>query len=112
MPSTPDPSYIKNIFDAIPENITREISEPLIDIKALQIERIVSKGHVSPQTGWYDQDKNEWVIVLKGAAILLFEDKSSVNMRASDYINIPAHKKHRVEWTDPEADTVWLSVNY
>ena len=112
MSSTPDPSDIKNIFDGIPENIMHEICEPLIDNKALKIERIISKGHVSPPTGWYDQDKNEWAMVLKGAAILLFEDKSSVNMKAGDYINIPAHKKHRVEWTDPETETVWLTVNY
>lgn len=107
-----DPSVIKNIFDTIPEVITHELCEPLIDNKALKIERIISKGHVSPKTRWYDQDKNEWVIVLKGAATLLFEDKSSVKMKTGDYINIPAHKKHRVEWTDPDTETVWLTVTY
>ena len=112
MSSKPDLTVIKNIFDTIPEVITREICEPLINTNALKIERIISKGHVSPQTGWYDQDKNEWVIVLKGAATLLFENNSSVQMKTGDYINIPAHKKHKVEWTDPETETVWLTVHY
>ena len=103
---------MNNIFDAIPENIDTEIFELLAKSNGTRIERIISKGHKSPDSGWYDQEKNEWVLVLRGEAILLFEDGTSVNLKAGDYINIPAHKKHKVEWTDPEIETVWLAVHY
>ncbi len=103
---------MNNIFDAIPENIDTEIFELLAKSETTRIERIISKGHKSPDSGWYDQDKNEWVLVLRGEAILLFEDGTSVNLKAGDYITIPAHKKHKVTWTDPEIETVWLAVHY
>lgn len=103
---------MNNIFDAIPENIDTEIFELLAKSETTRIERIISKGHKSPDSGWYDQDENEWVLVLRGEAILLFEDGTSVNLKAGDYINIPAHKKHKVEWTDPKIETVWLAVHY
>ncbi len=82
------------------------------DGDGIRIERIISKGHSSPQSGWYDQDKNEWVLLLKGEAVLLFADESSANLKSGDFINIPAHKKHKVEWTDPDTETIWLAVHY
>ena len=103
---------MKNIFETIPANIDTEICEQLAAGNGTRIERIVSKGHTSPDSGWYDQDENEWVLVLTGGAVLLFEDNSSINLKAGDYINIPAHRKHKVTWTDPETETVWLAVFY
>lgn len=103
---------MQNIFDAIPANLDAEVFERLIDGDAIRIERIISKGHSSPESGWYDQDKNEWLIVLKGEAIILFADESSVNLKTGDFIDIPAHKKHRVKWTDPGTETIWLAVHY
>ncbi len=103
---------MNNIFDAIPENIESEIFELLAKSDGTRIERIISKGHKSPDSGWYDQETNEWVLVLRGEAMLLFEDETSVNLKAGDYINIPAQKKHKVAWTDPEIETVWLAVHY
>ena len=101
-----------NIFDCIPENLDEEIFQQLVDGDNVRIERIISMGHSSPESGWYDQDRNEWVLVLKGEAVLLLEDEQTVNLKAGDYINIPAHKKHRVEWTDPDSETIWLAVHY
>lgn len=103
---------MNNIFNAIPENIEAELLEPLIESNGVKIERIISKGHKSPASGWYDQDNNEWVIVLKGEAILLFEDETSITLKAGDFINIEAHKKHKVEWTAPDIETIWLAVHY
>ncbi|MCK4675305.1 MAG: cupin domain-containing protein [Gammaproteobacteria bacterium] len=103
---------MNNIFDAIPENLKTEVFERLVKTDNVKIERIVSKGHKSPKPGWYDQDKNEWVLVLKGEAVLLFADESSVNLKAGDFIDIPAHKKHRVEWTAADVETIWLAVHY
>ena len=103
---------MKNIFENIPENISEEIYETLLKAKNLRVERIVSKGHSSPKDFWYDQDENEWVLVLRGNAKLLFDGDNTLELSAGDYINIPAHKKHRVEWTDPKAETIWLAIYY
>jgi cupin 2 domain-containing protein len=79
----------------------------------VRIERIVSVGHASPEGFWYDQNEDEWVVVLKGAARLMFEgERQPVEMRAGDFISIPAHKRHRVEWTTPNEPTLWLAVHY
>ena len=103
---------MNNIFDAIPKNLDAEIFEQLIESEDVRIERIISKGQTSPKSGWYDQDKNEWLIVLLGAAILSFEDESSIKLKTGDFINIVAHKKHKVAWTEPEIETIWLAVHY
>lgn len=103
---------MNNIFDAIPKSASTEIFETLIESEDIKIERIISRGHVTPDPGWYDQDKNEWVIVLKGEALLVFADGTSLNLKTGDYINIAAHKKHRVDWTDPDTETIWLAVHY
>lgn len=103
---------MKNIFEALPDKLDTEVFNTLLESDSVKIERIISRGHQSPESGWYDQDKNEWLIVLKGEALLLFADGKSIHMKAGDFLNIPAHKKHRVDWTDPETETIWLAVHY
>ena len=103
---------MKNIFEHIPKEIKSEVFESLVDAANVKIERIISKGHKSPENGWYDQNKNEWVMVLRGEAILLFENQSKIILREGDYINIEAHKKHKVDWTDPNRETIWLAIYY
>lgn len=103
---------MNNIFDAIPNNLQTEVFETLVASKSVKIERIISKGQSSPDSGWYDQAENEWVLVIKGAAILEFTDGSTQKMKAGDHINIAAHEKHRVQWTDPDTETIWLAVFY
>jgi len=102
----------QNLFENIPESLPEEIIETIIESKNVKIERIISKGHSSPKNFWYDQEKNEWIMVLKGRAKLIFKENESMKLSAGDYINIPAHKKHRVEWTDPDTETIWLAVFY
>ena len=104
---------IENIFSNLPDQIDKELFETINSSENLKIERIVSRGHRSPEDYWYDQDKHEWVMVLKGSAGLRFEnEQETVKMIPGDYINIPAHCKHRVEWTDPDVETIWLAVHY
>lgn len=103
---------MSNIFDDIPVDLHSEVVESFVDNNKVKIERIISKGHTSPDSGWYDQDCNEWVIVLKGAAVLSFADESTVKLKAGDHINISAHEKHRVSWTDPDIETIWLAIHY
>ena len=102
----------KNIFDLLPKDLSSEVFEEVVRSSTVRIERIVSKGHSSPDTGWYDQDENEWVMVIEGKASLEFGDGSKCDLLAGDYINIPAHVKHKVAWTDPNEITVWLAIFY
>jgi cupin 2 domain-containing protein len=101
---------MSNIFSAIPAKIEKEICETLLQAGSLRIERIVSRGHTSPDNGWYDQNEHEWVIVLEGSGRILFEDGNEVQLAKGDYIYIPAHQKHKVSWTDPDMNTIWLAV--
>ena len=103
---------MNNIFAKLPDNLADELFETLVNDKNIIIERILSKGHKSPEHGWYDQNTNEWVMVLQGAGKLLFENGEEVLLKPGDYINIPAHKKHRVIWTDPDNHTIWLAIYY
>jgi cupin 2 domain-containing protein len=102
---------VKNIFDDLPQQLPKEVVQTLISADDVRIERIISYGHASPAAFWYDQAQHEWVIVLKGAAKLQFED-GMVEMKPGDFINIPAFRKHRVDWTTPDEPTVWLGVRY
>lgn len=103
----------KNILKNIPESMPKELVETISETEAIRIERIVSKGHASPPGFWYDQDENEYVLLLKGSARLFFkENEERLAMQPGDYVNIPAHVKHRLEWTDPDNETVWLAVFY
>jgi len=101
-----------NILNDIPKDLSNEIFEQLAQGKNTKIERIISKGHTSPETGWYDQEQNEWVIVLKGAAIIAFDNKPDVKLSVGDYLNISSHQKHKVSWTSQDEETIWLAIYY
>ena len=102
----------KNIFADLPVKVENEQFQELLRDKNIRIERIVSQGHVSPTTGWYDQENNEWVLILEGAGTILFDDGQKVTLPKGDYLHIPAHAKHKVSWTDPDKQTIWLAVHY
>src|SRR4051794_34257694 len=97
-----------NIFAEVPDTLAQELVQVLVNTSAVRIERIISHAHASPEGFWYDQETSEWVLLLKGAARLQFEGGESMEMTAGSFVNIPAHKRHRVDWTDPARPTVWL----
>ena len=102
-----------NLFAALPTEIPAEIVESLLSTGAFRLERIVSGGQATPPGQWYDQETHEWVVLLKGGAGLRFEDEAEPRvLRPGDYLLIPAHRRHRVEWTDPGQPTVWLALHY
>lgn len=104
---------VKNILAEIPVQLPEELFTCLVKNEQLRIERIVSRGHSDAPDKWYDQRQNEWLILLQGEAILQFEGLAEkTKLMAGDYLLIPAHKKHRVVWTDPEMDSVWLTVHF
>ena len=101
-----------NLLASLPARLDAEQIIALVANENLRIERIVSTGQASPPGFWYDQPWAEWVLVLAGSAGLLFEDEAEPRvLRAGDYLLIPAHRRHRVAWTDTEP-TVWLAVHY
>lgn len=100
-----------NLFDRLPNSPPEELFQTLVRTKNVRIERIVSHGHASPTDFWYDQDEHEFVLVLQGAARLQFVD-SMQELRAGDWVDISAHRKHRVDWTTPDEPTIWLAVFY
>ena len=101
-----------NILAEIPASLPQELFQTLLSADGVRIERIVSHGHSSPTDFWYDQDHREWVLLLAGAARLQFEEEGAVELAPGAFVNIPAHKRHRVDWTAPDEPTIWLAVHY
>jgi cupin 2 domain-containing protein len=102
-----------NLFADLPRHLPVELFTTLIEAANVRIERIVSHGHASPAGFWFDQDHHEWVVLLEGAARLRFEvQPEPIEMKPGDFLNIPAHERHRVEWTTPNGTTIWLAVHY
>ena len=101
------------LFEGIPSELPEEIFDTICSAGRVKIERIVSRGHASPEGFWYDQERNEFVLVVRGSAGLKLENEGDiVVLKSGDYLNIGAHMKHRVEWTDPTCETIWLAVHY
>jgi cupin 2 domain-containing protein len=103
----------KDLFADIADHLKDELIETILQTSNFRIERIVSRGHCSEEGFWYDQSDNELVILLKGNATLRFENQSQpIKMNPGDYLHIEKHVRHRVEWTNPEQETIWLAVHY
>lgn len=101
-----------NLFAGIPARLPEEHVDVLLQTGVLRIERIVSEAHATPAGEWYDQDTDEFVVLLRGSAGLRFEGEDEVCvMVPGGYLLIPAHRRHRVQWTDPAQPTVWLAVH-
>ena len=101
-----------NLFADVPRSLAAERIDVLVALRAVRIERIVSTGHATPLEEWFDQETHEWVVVLAGRARLGVADEPAPrDLRPGDWVFIPAHRRHRVEATDPDAPTVWLAVH-
>ena len=101
------------LLTGLPPHQAEEQVERLIEGPTVRIERIVSTGQASPPGFWYDQPDDEFVVLLAGAARLRFEEGDlTLDLRPGDWVEIPAHVRHRVESTEAEPATVWLAVHY
>jgi cupin 2 domain-containing protein len=102
----------QNIFACLPVDVGREHFETLLECADFKLERIFSYGQAATEGEWYDQDHGEWVLLLKGSAGLLIEGEEEVReLMPGDYLYLPAHRRHRVEWTQPEGETIWLALH-
>ena len=101
-----------NLLRKLPVAGAGEVVERLAGSEKIRIERIVSRGEASPEGFWYDQDEAEFVLVLTGSARLRFFEGEVMRLGPGDWVDIAPHRRHRVDWTDPERPTVWLAVFY
>jgi uncharacterized protein (DUF924 family)/quercetin dioxygenase-like cupin family protein len=102
-----------NLFAEVPARLDAERFDTLLETKGLRLERIVSTGQTTPAGEWFDQDRDEWVVLLAGTAELLFEDEAEPRALApGDWLRIPAHVRHRVTHTDPDRPTLWLALHH
>lgn len=104
--------FVKNLFTDIPREMPEELVGEILQTDTFRIERIVSRGQASPPGFWYDQETNEWVLLVKGSALLRFFDGREIALTPGDHILIPCHVRHRVERTAKEGETVWLAVHF
>ena len=103
----------KNIYSKISSPTQNEYFEKILTDKNFVLERIISTGQSTPENTWCQQDQDEWVILLKGKAKILFEtEECSTLLKPGDYIHIPAYLKHRIQWTDPKTKTIWLALHF
>jgi cupin 2 domain-containing protein len=105
----------RNLFEDIPGELPEELIAVLAENERVRIERIVSDGQSSPDGFWYDQEQEEWVLLISGSATLSIEKESgveAVELSPGDHLLIPAHQRHRVESTSQTEKTIWLAVYF
>jgi cupin 2 domain-containing protein len=102
-----------NLFADLPTRLEREQLVELLSLPHLRVERIVSTGQATPPGVFYDQEWAEWIVLLQGSAKLFFEGEAEPRLlERGDFLHIPAHRRHRVEWTDPREPTLWLAIHH
>jgi cupin 2 domain-containing protein len=102
---------IANLLADLPTRLVDEDFSALLERPGVRLERIVSTGQATPEGQWLNQPGEEWVLLLSGAAGLTLEGEDVLSLCPGDHLLIPAGRRHRVDWTDPDAPTVWLAVH-
>ncbi len=107
------PIAIRSLFADVPTGQAHECFEAWLEAPSFRLERIVSSGQRTPDGEWYDQPHDEWVALLQGAARLRIDNQPDLlELGPGDSVHLPAHCRHRVEWTDPEQATIWLALHF
>ena len=103
---------MNNLFKLPQLPLEDEQFDTLMEKGGVMIERIISTGQVSPPGFWFDQDRDEWVILMQGSAELEFEDGKKVQLEKGDFVLCPKDLKHRVTYTSAEPACIWLAVHF
>jgi len=101
-----------NLLDDLPGPATEEVFTELLSRPGIRIERIVSNGQSTPVDAPYDQDHDEWVLLLSGSASLWIDGDGELDLRPGDHVLLPAHHIHRVTRTAANEPTVWLAIHF
>lgn len=101
-----------SLLKELPKQLPEERFDTLLQHSCFRLEKILSLGHTTPAGEWCDQENDEWVLLLQGAAQLNIEGSGLLNLKAGDTVLLPAHCRHRVEWTDKSIVTVWLALHF
>ncbi len=108
----PQQSGVVNLLAPASGKLIEERFEVLFQSEHVKIERIVSRQHATPPNQWYDQQTDEYVLLLAGSACLRIEGNDELTaLKPGDALLLPAHQRHRVESTDPVLDTIWLAIH-
>jgi cupin 2 domain-containing protein len=103
---------VVNLLAPVAGPLPAELSQVLFQSPQVRIERIVSRGHATPAGEWFDQETDEFVVLLAGSAGLRIDGvERLIELKPGDALLLPAHRKHRVEWTDAKLDAIWLAVH-
>jgi cupin 2 domain-containing protein len=102
----------QNIFKTNPEKPNEEIFEIILNNKNLKLERIITNGQTTPPGEWYNQENDEWVVLIQGSALILFENEKFIILNKGDHILIPKNCKHRVQWVDSNQECIWLALHF
>lgn len=101
-----------NIFADIPAQSVEELFETILEKPGIRVERIISYGQNTPEGEWYDQEHDEWVLLLSGSADILIEGEIEPRLLGpGDYLLLPARSRHRVIRTDAEEKSLWLAIH-
>ncbi len=92
------------LLDSTVAPTTGEHSAEIVRVGNVVVEQILS-GQVEPVD--YDQDEDEWAVVLEGAAVLDVAGER-VELSAGDWVLLPARTPHRLLHAEP--GTNWLIV--
>ena len=96
-----------NLPETLPD--AEEFTDLILE-RGVKIERIVSHGQTSPEGQWYDQDRDEWVVLIQGEAVLEYKGGEKLRLDAGDHVLIPAHCGHRVDFTSRTPPCIWIAV--
>ena len=102
---------VSNILEILrcPSDSGSEQFFPLVTTPMVTLEKIESYGCITQEGYWYDQEDTEWVMLVAGSATLTFESGGSLSLGAGDYVTLPPHCKHRVDWCSEDA--IWLALH-
>ncbi len=101
-----------NFFEDLPDVGEGEVIEGVAGFGQgkVRIERIISGGHASAEGFWYEQEEDEWVMLMCGEARLLIEGRDeALEMKAGDHLELPAMLRHRIDSVSDDA--LWLAVH-
>ena len=97
---------VGKLFQGAEAPAVGERFDTLLQLRELEIERIVSGRAVTPTD--YLQPQDEWVLLVQGDARLVVAG-ASVTMTSGDHVFLPAGVAHRV--AEVSAGAIWLAVH-